>query len=138
MPLGYRGEGITFSAPMAAAHAIRKGDVVAFDAEGYLVQAPVGEKDPVGVAAEGRTSAAGEHPLVGFVLHGIAGVRAAASVRAGKAVRVGAAPGEVAELPEQAVNEGGAAVYSLYPNEKVGRALSDIAAGAEGDVFVGA
>ncbi|HEV8358939.1 MAG TPA: hypothetical protein VGR28_00645 [Candidatus Thermoplasmatota archaeon] len=134
--LGYRGEGITHSVPMAADHAIAKGDVVAFDADGWLVLAPAGEKNPVGIAAEGRTTGPGEHPHLGFVLHGIAGVRAETAVRAGRAVKVGESSGLVAELPEQKVDP--STPFVLYPNEKVGIALQDIAAGAEGDVFVGA
>jgi predicted RecA/RadA family phage recombinase len=137
MPLGYRGEGITFSAPMAAESTIAKGDVVAFDAQAQLVRAPAHEKSPVGVAVEGRTTGPGQHPHLAFVKHGVAGVKAAAPVRAGEAVRVGANPGEVAPLPDQAVDEGGAAAYTLHRNEKLGVALADIAAGAEGDVFVG-
>lgn len=137
MPLGYRGEGITYSAPMAASHAIAKGDVVAFDAQGWLVKAPAGEKNPVGVAAEGRQSGPGEHPLVAYVLHGVAGVRASAAVRAGRAVKVGAVPGEVAPLDDQPVNEGGAAVFTLHRNEQLGTAQQDIAEGGIGDIFVG-
>jgi hypothetical protein len=138
MPLGYRGEGITYTAPMAAGATIAKGDVVAFDAAGFLAKAPANEKNPVGVAAEGRTTGPGEHPHLAFVLHGVAGVKANTAVAAGRAVKVGAAPGEIAQLPDQPVNEGGAANYTIYRNEKLGVALQDIAAGAEGDVFVGA
>lgn len=136
MPLGYRGEGVTYSAPMAAEASITKGDVVAYDADGWLARAPANEKDPVGVAAESRTSGPGEHPRVAYVLHGVAGVTASTAVRAGRAVRVGATPGQIEELPAQPVDEGGAAQFTLHPNEKVARALEDIAAGAVGDVFV--
>lgn len=138
MPLGYRGEGITYSAPMAASTTIAKGDVVAFDADSFLVRAPADEKNPVGVAAEGRASGLGEHPPLAFVKHGVAGVKATAAVRAGRAVKVGAAPGEVVEFGDQPVNEGGTATFTVHPNEKLGVALEDIAAGAVGDIFVGA
>ena len=138
MPLGYRGEGVLLSAPMAAATTIAKGDAVAFNAAAQLVRAPAGEKNPVGVAAESLTSEAGQHPLLAFVKHGVAGVRAAAAVRAGDAVHIGTTAGEVAPMPDQAVNEAGLASYTLHWNEKLGVALQDIAAGAVGDVFVGA
>lgn len=137
MPSGFRGEGITCSAPMAAGVTITKGDVVAFDANARLVKAPANEKNPVGVAAETRTSGAGENPRLAFVKHGVAGVKATTAVSAGDAVKAGGTAGEVAKLDDQAVNEGGAAVYTIYRNEKLGVALEDIAAGAVGDVFVG-
>jgi predicted RecA/RadA family phage recombinase len=138
MVLGYRAEGITVSALMAPASAIAKGDVVAFNANGQLVKAPANEKNPIGVAVESCTSAAGETPRVSFLKHGVAGVKASAAIRAGEAVKVGATAGEVAKLPDQAVNEAGVASYAIYRNEKLGVALQDIAAGAEGDIFVGA
>ncbi|MCA1844546.1 MAG: DUF2190 family protein [Actinobacteria bacterium] len=138
MPAGYRGEGITFSAPMAGGQSIAKGDVVAFDATGKLVRAPANEKNPIGVAAESRTAGAAENPRLSFVLHGIAGVVAAQAVKAGNAVKVGATPGQVAPLADQQVNEAGVAAYTIFRNEWLGRALEDIAAGATGDIFVGA
>lgn len=137
MPKGFRGEGIHVSAPMAANTTITKGDVVAFNADGDLVKAPANEKNPIGVAAETRTSGAGEHPRLGYVKHGVAGVKATTAVKAGDAVKVSGVPGEVAKLDDQAVNEGGAAVYTVHRNEKLGRALEAIAAGAIGDIFVG-
>lgn len=137
MPLGYRGEGITYSAPMAASTTITKGDVVAFDADARLVRAPANEKNPVGVAAETRTTGAGEKPHLAFVKHGVAGVKAATAVSAGDAVKVGGNAGEVAKLADQPVNEGGAGAFTIHRNEKLGVALEDIAAGAVGDVFVG-
>ena len=138
MVLGFRGEGVTFSAPMAASATITKGDVVAFDANGKLVRAPANEKSPIGVAAETRTSGAGENPRVAFVKHGVAGVKATAAVKAGDALCVGANAGEVLKLTDQAVNEAGVAAYTIYRNQKLGIALQDIAAGADGDVYVGA
>lgn len=137
MPPGYRGEGHTYSASMAASQAIAKGDVVAFDATGKLVKAPANEKNPVGVAAEGRTTGPGECPRLAFVRHGIAGVKATVPVRAGEAVKVGPASGEVAPLKDQPVNEGGAAACVIRQNEKLGQALEDIAAGQVGDIYVG-
>jgi hypothetical protein len=138
MPLGYRGEGVTFSATMCAGTTITKGDVVAFDPTGKLLKAPANEKNPAGVAAETRTSAPNETPRLAFVKHGVAGVRATSAVKAGEALKVGATAGEVVKLPDQAVNEAGVATYTLYRNERLGTALMDIAAGAEGDIFVGA
>lgn len=136
MPLGYRGEGVTASKPMAAGATITKGDAVSFDADGYLVTAPANEKDPIGVAAETRTTGPGEHPQLGFILHGVAGVTASKAVKAGQAVKIGDVAGQVAPLADQPVDEGGAAAYTLHRSVKLGRALQDIAAGAEGDVFV--
>lgn len=137
MARGFRGEGIHLSARMIANATITKGDVVAFDVDGWLVKAPANEKNPIGVAAETKTSAAGENPHLAYVKHGVAGVKATTAVSAGDAVKVSGTAGEVAKLDDQAVNEGGAAAYTIYRNEKLGRALQDIAAGAEGDVFVG-
>lgn len=137
MPLGYRGEGITCSKPMAANATITKGDAVSFDADGWLVTAPAHEKDPIGIAAETRTTGPDEHPHLAVVLHGVAGVTAAKPIRAGQAVKVGEVPGQVAPLEDQPVDEGGAAAYTLHRNQKLGRALGDFAAGADGDIFVG-
>jgi hypothetical protein len=137
VPLGYRGEGVTYSAPMAAGASIAKGQAVAFDQDGFIAVAPAGHKGGAWIAAETKTTGPGEHPHIAFILHGIAGATASAAIRAGRAVRVGAEAGRIEELPEQAVDEGGAAQYTLHPNEKLGRALQDIAAGAVGDVFVG-
>lgn len=139
MPLGFRGEGVLYSATMAPGTTITKGDVVAFDATSRLVRAPANERNPVGVAMESRTTGANETATrVAFMKHGVAGVKATTAVRAGDAVKVGGTPGEVVKLPDQPVNEAGSAVYVLGRNQKLGTALQDIAAGAEGDVFVGA
>lgn len=137
MPPGFRGEGIFHSAPMAESTTITKGDVVAFDANAQLVVAPADEKNPVGVAAETRTSGAGENPELAYVKHGIAQVKATGAVSAGDAVKVSATAGEVATLADQDVDEGGVATYTIGRNEKLGQALQDIAAGERGDVFVG-
>lgn len=137
MPEGYRGEGIFHSAPMAADTTINKGDVVAFDASGNLVVAPANEKSPIGVSSETRTSGTGENPELAYVRHGIAQAKAVSAVSAGDAVRVSGTAGQLETMPKQAVDEGGTATYDIEPNEKLGRALEDIAADALGDIFVG-
>lgn len=45
--------------------------------------------------------------------------------------------GQLEEIPDLAIDEGGAAQHTLNPNEKVGLALRDVAAGHVGDFFVG-
>lgn len=137
MPEGFRGEGIFHSAPMAADTTINKGDVVAFDANGNLVVAPANELDPIGVATETRTSGTGENPDLAYVRHGIAQAKATSAVSAGDAVHVSGTAGEIETLADQAVDEGGTATYTIARNEKLGRALEDIAADAFGDIFVG-
>lgn len=122
---------------MAESTTITKGDVVAFDANARLVVAPADEKDPIGVAAETRTSKAGENPELAYVKHGIANVKATTQVSAGDALKVSPTAGEVAKLDDQAVDEGGVAVYTIHRNEKLGQALEDIAAGERGEIFVG-
>lgn len=137
MAKGYRGEGKFHSAPMAADTTIDKGDVVAFNADAELVPAPADEKDPVGIAAEGRTSDTGETPELAYVRHGIAQAKATSAVSAGDAVKVSGTAGEIATLADQDVDEGGTATYTIHRNEKLGRALEDIAADSFGDIFVG-
>ncbi len=137
MAAGYRGQGVFHSAPMAESTTIEKGDVVAFDADGKLVPAPADETDPIGVAAEGRTTEAGEDRDLAYVRHGIAQAKATSAVSAGDAVKVSGTAGRIATLADQDVDEGGTATYTIHRNQKLGRALEDIAAGELGDIFVG-
>ena len=129
----FRGYGYLKSFPVKADEVITEKNVVALDTNGYLVVAPTSEPNPLGGAAEtiDATGKASGELTCSVALFGRMTVVADGTIKAGRAVMVsGATAGEVIQMDDQAVNEGGAATYTVYYNAKVGIALE---AGTDGN-----
>lgn len=67
---GYKGEGVILSGEMAESTTITKGYGITKES-GYIALANAGGSDCIGVAIETKTSGAGEHPVISYVLHGV-------------------------------------------------------------------
>jgi len=107
--------------------AITKGSPVYLSSDGKVSESPGGD-EAIGVAV--KTVAAGA--ICGVLKRGRVKVTANGPITRGKAV-CSAAGRKVTQFVDQAVNEGGAATYTVYYNRKLGTALQ--AAVADGDLI---
>jgi len=107
--------------------AITKGSPVYLSADDKVSESPGGD-DAIGIAV--KTVAAGV--MCGVLKRGRVKVTANGPITRGKAV-CSAAGRKVTQFVDQAVNEGGAATYTVYYNRKLGTALQ--AAVADGDLI---
>jgi len=107
--------------------AITKGSPVYLSSDGKVSDSPGGD-DAIGVAV--KTVAVGA--MCGVLKRGRVKVTANGPITRGKAV-CSAAGRKVTQFVDQAVNEGGAATYTVYYNRKLGTALQ--AAAADGDLI---
>jgi hypothetical protein len=107
--------------------AITKGSPVYLSSDGKVSESPGGD-DAIGIAV--KTVAVGA--MCGVLKRGRVKVTANGPVTRGKAV-CSAAGRKVTQFVDQAVNEGGAATYTVYYNRKLGTALQ--AAVADGDLI---
>jgi hypothetical protein len=110
-----------------AAAAITKGSPVYLSADDKVSESPGGD-DALGVAV--KSVALGEPCPV--LKRGRVKVTVNGAVTRGKAV-CSAASRKVTELVDQAVNEAGAATYTIFYNRKLGTALQS--ATADGDLI---
>ena len=107
--------------------AITKGSPVYLSADDKVSPSPGGD-DAIGIAA--KTVAIGE--MCPVLKRGRVKVTANGAITRGKAV-CSAANGKVTPLVDQAVDEGGAATYTIFYNRKLGTALES--AVADGDLI---
>lgn len=127
MTLGYRGEGIFYS--KTAAEDVTKGDVARLNSDDEAAQCGTTDDDPIGVFAED----ADQGDDVSIVVHGIAGVTAQEQITGGQAVQPSdTTAGQVDSLSDTIDVSTG----NVNHLQRLGVALEDIAADAEGDVFV--
>lgn len=110
---------------------ISDGEVLSFEAE-----APITKGSPVYLTADMKVSPSpGGDNAIGVALNspvageecsvckrGVIKVKASGAIARGSAV-CSAAGGKVAQLVDQAVDEGGSATYTIYYNRKLGSAL---------------
>ncbi|MCW4005264.1 MAG: DUF2190 family protein [Candidatus Bathyarchaeota archaeon] len=107
--------------------AVTKGSPVHLSSDDKVSESPGGD-DAIGIAV--KTVAAGA--MCGVLKRGRVKVTANGPITRGKAV-CSAAGRKVTQFVDQAVNEGGAATYTVYYNRKLGTALQ--AAVADGDLI---
>jgi hypothetical protein len=107
--------------------AITKGSPVYLSSDGKVSESPGGD-DAIGIAV--KTVVAGA--MCGVLKRGRVKVTANGPITRSKAV-CSAAGRKVTQFVDQAVNEGGAATYTVYYNRKLGTALQ--AAAADGDLI---
>jgi hypothetical protein len=100
-----------------AAAGITKGSPVYLSADDKVSASPGGD-DSIGIAI--KTVIVGE--ICPVLTHGRVKVTASGAIARGKAV-ISAGSNKVTQLVDQAVDEGGAATYSVYYNRKLGTAL---------------
>jgi len=112
---------------LEAAAAITKGYPVYLTADLKVSPSPGGD-DAIGIAT--KTVASGE--MCPVCAKGVVKVTASGAITRGKAV-CSAAGGKVAQLVDQAVNEGGTGTYTIYYARKLGIALQSPT--ADGDLF---
>jgi len=110
-----------------AAAAITKGAPVYLSADDKVSPSPGGD-EAIGIAT--KTVALGE--MCPVLKRGRVKVTANGAITRGKAV-CSAADAKVTQLVDQAVNEGGAATYTIFYNRKLGTALES--ATADGDLI---
>jgi hypothetical protein len=105
--------------------------------ESFEAAAPVTKGDPVYLSADNKVSPATDaQDCIGIAVKSVASgeqcpvltrgrvkVKAGDAVTRGKAVYGADASKRVLELPDQAVDEGGSATYTVYYNRKLGTAL---------------
>jgi len=113
-----------------AAAAVVKGDPVYLSAD-HKVSSAVEAQDCIGIAV--KSAALGEQCPV--LTRGRAKVKAGGAISRGKAVYGADELKRVLELSDQAVDENGAATYTVYYNRKLGTALETTAA-AEDLLFI--
>jgi len=106
-----------------AAAAITKGDPVYLSADDKVSPAAASQ-DCIGIAV--KTAAQGA--MCPVLVSGRVKVKAGGVINRGKAVYGADASKRVLELADQAVDEGGAAKYSIYYNRRLGIALETTAA----------
>jgi hypothetical protein len=97
--------------------AITKGSPVYLSSDDKVSESPGGD-DAIGIAV--KTVAAGE--ICGVLKRGRVKVTANGPITRGKAV-CSAAGRKVTQFVDQAVDEGGAATYTIFYNRKLGTAL---------------
>jgi len=107
--------------------AITKGAPVYLSSDGKVSESPGGD-DAIGIAVQ-NASIAAECPVL---THGRVKVTANGAIARGKAV-CSAAARKVTQFVDQAVDEGGAATYTIFYNRKLGTALQTTA--ADGDLL---
>ncbi len=117
--------------------------------ESYEAEAAVTKGDPVYLSADEKVSpAADAQDCIGIavkdaalgamcsvLIKGRVKVKAGAAITRGKAVYGADASKRILVLADQAVNEGGAATYTIYYNRKLGTAL-ETAAAADDLLFI--
>lgn len=103
--------------------AVTKGDPVYLSADDKVSSA-ADAQDCIGIAVE--DAALGE--MCSVLTKGRVKVKAGAAIARGKAVYGADASKRVLVLADQAVNEGGAATYTVYYNRKLGTALETTSA----------
>lgn len=107
--------------------AITKGSPVYLSSDGKVSESPGGD-DAIGIAVK-STALGAECPVL---TKGRVKVVANGAITRGKAV-CSAAAKKVTQYVDQAVNEGGAATYTIFYNRKLGTALQTTA--ADGDLL---
>ncbi len=100
-----------------AAAEVTKGSPVYLSADDQVSPSPGGD-DAIGIATQSVASAA----MCPVLTRGKVKVVANGAITRGKAV-CSAASGKVAQCVDQAVDEGGAATYTVFYNRKFGTAL---------------
>jgi len=118
-----------------AAAAITKGKAVYFSADMKVSQCDTSVRDAIGIAL--KTVAAGE--FCPICVQGAVKVTAGGAITRGKAVCVesgAGADGDVVELTDRTVNEGGTATYTIPYAQKLGIALQAFASGDTGLILV--
>ena len=136
----FRGYGYVDAFPVLADAVIVEKNVVTLDANGYLIVAPTSNKNPLGGATEsidatGKTDGELECSVAIF---GRMTVVADGTIKAGRSVEVsGSTAGQVVEMSDQAVDEGGSATYSIYYNAKFGVSLEAAVDGDDIEIFRG-
>ena len=106
-----------------AAAAVTKGDPVYLSADDKVSPAAA-TQDCIGIAV--KSAALGERCPV--LVHGRVKVKAGGAITRGKAVYGADASKRLLQLTDQAVNEGGAANYTVYYNRRLGTALETTSA----------
>jgi hypothetical protein len=106
-----------------AAAIITKGDPVYLSADDKISPA-VAAQECIGIAV--KTAASGA--MCPVLVSGRVKVKAGGVINRGKAVYGADASKRVLELTDQAIDEGGAAKYSVYYNRRLGTALETTAA----------
>jgi hypothetical protein len=106
------------------AAAVIKGDPVYLSAD-HKVSPAAAAQDCIGIAVKSQATVGGQ---VSVLKRGRVKVKAGGVINRGKAVYGADASKRVLELSDQAVDEGGAAKYSVYYNRKLGTALETTAA----------
>jgi hypothetical protein len=106
-----------------AAAAVTKGDPVYLSADDKVSPAAA-TQDCIGIAV--KSAALGERCPV--LVHGRVKVKAGGAITRGKAVYGADASKRLLQLTDQAVNEGGAASYTVYYNRRLGTALETTSA----------
>ncbi len=101
-----------------AAASVTKGDPVYLSADNKVSPAAAAQ-DCIGVAVKNAATAE-QCPVL---IHGKVKVKAGGAITRGKAVYGADSSKRVLMLADQAVNEAGAASYSVYYNRKLGTAL---------------
>jgi hypothetical protein len=101
-----------------AAAAITKGDPVYLSADDKVSPAAAAQ-DCIGISV--KTVALGA--MCPVLIRGRVKVKAGGAITRGKAVMGADATKRVLMLTDQAVNEGGSAVYTIFYNRKIGTAL---------------
>jgi hypothetical protein len=107
--------------------AVTKGSPVYLSSDGKVSESPGGD-DAIGIAVQSAAIGA-ECPVL---THGRVKVTANGAITRGKAV-CSAAARKVTQFVDQAVDEGGAATYTIFYNRKLGTALQTTA--ADGDLL---
>ena len=101
------------------AAAVTKGDPVYLSAD-RKVSSAAAAQDCIGVAVKSQATVGGQVPVL---VRGRVKVAAGGTINRGKAVYGADASKRVLELSDQAVDEGGAAKYTVPFNRKLGTAL---------------
>jgi len=117
--------------------------------ESYEAEAAITKGDPVYLSADDKVSPAADAQdcmgiavkdaalgaMCSVLIKGRVKVKAGAAITRGKAVYGADASKRILVLADQAVNEGGAATYTVYYNRKLGTAL-ETAAAADDLLFI--
>jgi hypothetical protein len=111
--------------------AVTKGDPVYLSSDDKVSPAAAAQ-DCIGVAVKSQATVGGQVPVL---KKGRVKVKAGAAITLGKAVYGADASKRVLELTDQAVDEGGAAKYTVYYNRKLGSAL-EAASNADDLIFI--